>query len=50
LQEQFEKIVPAVVETLFDFLKIHGKMIFGNASVIVEDIFAERPKTLMPLI
>lgn len=41
LQEQFEKVVPAVIKAVLDFLQIHREVIFGNASVVIEDMFAE---------
>jgi hypothetical protein len=39
LQEQVEQVVPAVVKAVLDFLQIHGEMIFGNASVVIEGGF-----------
>lgn len=46
MQEELEKVLPAVVETVLDFFKVHRKIVFGNTSVIVEDVFGKRPETL----
>ena len=35
-----------MVESVFHFLKIHRKMIFGNSPVIVQNVFSKTPKTL----
>src|SRR3989338_4184268 len=34
-----------MIETIFHFFKIHRKMILGNPSVIVQDMFRKTPKS-----
>jgi|SRR3989344_1132774 len=35
-----------MIKSILHFLKIHGKMIFGNTSVIVQDMLGKTPKSL----
>ena len=35
-----------MIKSIFHLFKIHGKMIFGNTSIIVEDMLSKRPKAL----
>ena len=44
--EEFEKILVAMVVSVFHFFKIHREMIFGNTSIIVQDMFRKTPKAL----
>jgi hypothetical protein len=43
--KEFEQIVFPVVESVLHFFKIHGKMIFGNSPIIVQDMLRVTPKS-----
>jgi len=42
--KEFEQIVFPVVESVLHFFKIHGKVIFGNTPVIVQNMLRVTPK------
>ena len=46
VNKQFEQIVLAVVVSVLHFFKIHGKVVFGNSPVIVQDVLRKTPKPL----
>src|SRR3989344_6155471 len=43
--KEFEQIVFPVIESVLNFFKIHRKMIFGNTSVIVQNMLRVTPKS-----
>lgn len=43
--EQLKQILIPVVKSVFHFFKIHGKVILGNPSIIVQDMFSKRPES-----
>ena len=43
--KEFEQIVFPMVVSVLHFFKIHREMIFGNSSVIVQDMFRKTPKS-----
>ena len=45
-KKQFEKILSPVIKSILHFLKIHRKVIFGNPSVIVQDMLGKAPESL----
>lgn len=44
--KEFEQIVSPVIESVLNFCKIHGKMIFGNISIMVQDMLRVTPESL----
>lgn len=45
IEEMFEYIFFSVIVTILHFFKIHRKMIFGNSSVIVQNMLRKTPKS-----
>ena len=46
VNKQLEQIVPTMVKPVLHFFKIHGKVVFGNPPVIVQDMLGKTPKAL----
>jgi len=44
INNQLKQVLPPVIKAVLHFLKIHGKVIFGNPSVIVQDMLGKRPE------
>jgi hypothetical protein len=41
-----EDILVSVIVSVFDFLKIHGEVILGDATIVVEDMLGVTPESL----
>lgn len=48
-QEELEEVLLAMVEPILNFLQIHRKMIFRDASIIVENVLSKRPEPFDPV-
>lgn len=44
--KQLKQILFPMVKSVLHFLKIHGKMVFGNTSVVVQNMFGKTPESL----
>ena len=49
MHEQCEEIILTILVTVFHFLKIHRKVLFGNTTVMVPDMSGIAPKSLAPV-
>ena len=49
VEEQLEQILSAMVESVLDLFQIHGEMVLGNATVIVQDMLGKTPEPLNPV-
>ena len=43
--KQLKQVLLAVIKTILDLFKIHGKVVFGNPSVIIQDMFSKTPES-----
>lgn len=44
MNKEFKQVVSAMIKSILHLFKIHGKMIFGNPSIVVQDMFGKTPK------
>jgi len=44
--KQFKKVLIPMVKSILHLFKIHRKVIFGNPSIIVQNVFDKRPESL----
>ena len=46
INKEFKQVVPAMIKPVLHFFKIHGKVVFGNPSVVVQDMLGKTPESL----